>query len=259
VGQLKAMSNSTTDNQEAEVQGAALDDELEAQRRSEQAGKLVMSARLAARRSQRGEAKKLLAQALKIDSADIGALELLGDIFLEEAEQEKALQVFEHGCKCHPEYAPFEEKLAQVHLDIAEMENEKLLKEHARTAMIEGSLAVNDKLLDRKPALAMGLSMVVPGAGQFYNDEWEKAGVFFGAALLTLLGWFNPLMTGMHSVMRRGTAPLWGDAIAAISSGQRTLFWISLLVWVVVIMIAAIDATLTANRLNEARRQELGL
>jgi hypothetical protein len=260
------MSNSTADNQEAEVQHAAPDDDLAAQRRSEQAGKLVMSARLALRREQRAEAKKLLAQALKVDATDIGALELLGDIFMEDAEQEKALQVFEHGLKHHPEYAPFEEKLAQAHLDIAEMENDKLLKESATEAMKTGNFDVGDKLLDRKPALAMGLSVFVPGAGQVYNEEYEKAAMFFGLALLSLLGWFNTLFNKMRSMQdaaqaqgRRAFMPNMDEAISAMSSGQRTLFWGLVMVWTIVTIVAAVDATISATRFNEARRQHLGL
>ena len=259
------MNNSTADNQEAEVQGVAPEDDLATQRRSEQAGKLVMSARLALRREQRSEAKKLLAQALKVDATDIGALELLGDIFLEDAEQEKALQVFEHGRKHHPDHAPFEEKLAQAHLDIVEMENDKLLKENATEALKAGNFDVGDKLLDRKPSLAMGLSAIVPGAGQVYNEEYEKAAVLFGLALLSLLGWFNTLFNKMRSMQDAAQAggrrimPNMDEAINAMSSGQRTLFWGLVMMWIVIIILSAVDATISATRFNEARRQHLGL
>lgn len=232
-------------------------------RRTEEAGKLVMTARLNLRRGERSETKKLLAQALKIEPSDIGALEMLGDMFLEEAEQEKAIQVFEHGLKFHPDYAPFEEKMALAKIDIAEMERDQILKESALQNAIENGLDPGyDKLLDKKPSLALGLSAFVPGAGQFYNDEWEKGAAFFVLALCSLLSWFNILfnkMRAMQEVTGRKFMPRMDQALDALSSGQRTLFWFLMLTWIVVVFASAIDAALSANRLNEARRRELGL
>lgn len=235
--------------------------ELEAQRRSEQAGQLVMTARMTLRRGQRAEAKKTLAQALKVDPSDIGALELLGDIFLEDAEQEKAIQVFEHGRKFHPDYAPFEEKMAVARLDLAEVERDKLLKQE----VLELG-AISDKLLDKKPSLAMGLSIVVPGAGQFYNDQWEKAGVFFGLNLLIVLCWTNMIFSQMRAIQEAAKAgayrrfmPRIDQAIDAMSDGQRTFFWTLIALWIGLIVASAIEAGMSASRINDQRRRELGI
>ena len=238
--------------------------ELDKERRAEEAGKIVMTARLALRRNQRGEAKQLLAQALKVDSADIGALDMLGDMFLEEAEQEKAIQVFEHGLKHHPGHAPFEEKLGLARLDIAEMERDQLMKESAlQNAIANGLDPGYDKLLDKKPPLALGLSAVVPGAGQVYNDQYEKGAVFFALAVVTFLGGFNLLFNKMRSMQEasvgRRIMPRMDEALAAMSGGQRALFWLLVLLWIGVIIASAIDATLSATRFNENRRRELGL
>jgi ABC-type Mn2+/Zn2+ transport system permease subunit len=35
----------------------------------------------------------------------------------------------------------------------------------------------------RSPALAIGLSAVIPGGGQLYNQKWLKSGVFMGTEL----------------------------------------------------------------------------
>lgn len=232
--------------------------ELEAERRSEQAGQLVMTARMTLRRGERAEAKKTLAQALKVDPSDIGALELLGDIFLEDAEQEKAIQVFEHGQKCHPDYAPFEEKMAVARLDLAEVERDKLLKQD-----ILESGGISDKLLDKKPALALGLSVLVPGAGQFYNDEWEKAGIHFALWLAALSCWSYPLMTHLRRVWNEAKGqrfvPGIGDAIDAMSSGTQFFFWLMMFAWLMVYVASAIDATTVAARINDQRRRELGI
>ena len=238
--------------------------ELDKQRRAEEAGKIVMTARMTLRRGERSEAKKLLAQALKIDPSDIGALDMLGDMFLEDAEQEKAIQVFAHGLKFHPEHAPFEEKMALAKLDIAEMEREQLMKEMALKNAIDNGLEPGfDKLLDRKPSLALGLSAVVPGAGQIYNDQYEKAAVFFILSLCFLLAWFNLLLNKMRAMQEasvgRRIMPRMDQALDAMSSGQHTLFWLLVLAWIAVIIASAADAALCATRLNEARRREAGL
>ncbi|HEY0075300.1 MAG TPA: hypothetical protein VGB77_14465 [Abditibacteriaceae bacterium] len=238
--------------------------ELDKERRAEEAGKVVMTARLALRRNQRGEARKLLAQALKIDPSDIGALDMLGDMFLEDAEQEKAIQVFEHGLKHHPDHAPFEEKLGLARLDIAEMERDQLMKESALQNAIANSLDPGyDKLLDKKPPLALGLSVIVPGAGQLYNDEYEKGGVFLAVWALIGLSWFNLLFNKMRAMQEasvgRRIMPSMAQAIEAMSGGQRAFFWLLVLLWLAVIIAAAADAMLSATRLNEDRRRQLGL
>lgn len=236
-------------------------DDLEQLRRSEQAGQLVMTARMTLRRGQKSEAKKQLAQALKIDPSDIGALELLGDIFLEDAEQEKAIQVFEHGLKCHPDYAPFEEKLGQAHIDIAEMERDKQRQQDVLELGI-----VSDKLLDKKPSLAMGLSLIVPGAGQVYNDQYEKAAMHFGFWIVLLLTWSTMLFSQMRAIQNLAKAgqyrrymPRIDEAIDAMSSGQRAFFWVLIGIWILVILVSATDAMSTASRLNDERRRDLGI
>jgi tetratricopeptide (TPR) repeat protein len=238
--------------------------ELDKERRAEEAGKVVMTARLALRRNQRVEARKLLAQALKIDPSDIGALDMLGDMFLEDAEQEKAIQVFEHGLKHHPEHAPFEEKLGLAKLDLAEMERDQLMKESAlQNAIANGLDPGYDKLLDKKPPLALGLSVIVPGAGQLYNDEYEKGGAFFALWFFIGLGWFNLLFNKMRAMQEasvgRHIMPSMAQAIEAMSSGQRAFFWFLVLLWLAVMIAAATDAALSATRLNEERRRQLGL
>lgn len=238
--------------------------ELEQARRAEEAGKVVMTARLALRRNQRGEAKKLLAQALKIDPSDIGALDMLGDMFLEDAEQEKAIQVFEHGLKHHPDYAPFEEKLGLARLDIAEMERDQLMKESAlQNAIANGLDPGYDKLLDKKPPLALGLSVIVPGAGQFYNDQYEKGGVFLAAWALIGLSWFNLLFNKMRAMQEASVGqrimPTMAQAIEAMSGGQRVVFWFLVVLWIAVIIASAVEAMMSATRFNEDRRRQLGL
>ena len=238
--------------------------ELEQARRAEEAGKIVMTARLALRRNQRDEAKKLLAQALKVNSTDIGALDMLGDVFLEEAEQEKAIQVFEHGLKHHPGHAPFEEKLGLARLDLAEMERDQLMKESAlQNAIANGLDPGYDKLLDKKPSLALGLSAVVPGAGQLYNDQYEKGGVFFALWALIGLSWFNLLFNKMRAMQEaavgRKIMRRMDEALAAMSGGQRAMFWLLVLLWIGVIVASAIEAAQSATRSNENRRRELGL
>ena len=112
---------------------------------------MLMAARREVRRGNRDKARQLLQQIFAVEPTDLGALELLGDIFMEEGEQEKALKVFERGQKYHPRHKAFEEKIALCHLDLAEMERDRLLREQV---LEQGD---TDKLLDRKPGLACSL------------------------------------------------------------------------------------------------------
>lgn len=247
------MSEGTADKQARAVKEAH---QTTSWRRVEETGQLVMSARMALRRGQRDEGKKLLNEALKVDPTDIGALELLGDLFLEDAEQEKAIRVFEHGLKYHPKHAAFEEKRALAQLDLTEMERDRMLREQV---VETGDI---DKWMDKKPALALGLSITLPGAGQFYNDQPERAAVFFALAFGTLCGWFYPLSNAVATAQKqagRRSLPGLDEALGFMSGGTQFFFWLMLVSWVAIHAVSAYDAQLGALRFNEMRRRNLGI
>src|SRR5947207_5666523 len=91
--------------------------------RSEEVGKVVMLARSALRKGDNDEGRRRLMQALALDPSDCAAIELLGDLYMAEGEQEKAVRVFTKGLSFHPHYRPFEEKMALCYLDLDEMKH----------------------------------------------------------------------------------------------------------------------------------------
>lgn len=222
--------------------------DLEALRRAEAAGAHVMAARNALRKGERNRAKELIKEAFAANPGDIAAIELLGDMFLEEGETEKALGLFERAHQAHPEHIAFEEKLAICRLDLAEMENDRL----ARQMLLEqGDLGKGD---ERSPSKAMTLSLLLPGAGQFYNDENEKGTAYLVAGLISFLAWVYPLLTAL-SKQRFD----FGNAISSMSGLQSASFYLGLTIWTGLYVASLVGAGASAKQYNEARRASLGL
>lgn len=84
--------------------------------------------------------------------------------------------------------------------------------------------AVNAEDPRHSPALAGALSVVLPGAGQFYNGQWAKGGAYLAGTTLLLgtslvalrpgtSGYFHGSMTGPDVVSLAGAA-LYGASIA---------------------------------------------
>lgn len=222
-----------------------------AQRLAEKSGSLVMQARRAQRQQNRREAMKLLQQALSIAPTDIHALELLGDLFLEDAEQEKALKAFEYGLKHHPGHRAFEEKIALCILDI---EEEKRLRARNESLL---ELGVTESWMNLSPNRAFGLSALLPGAGHVYAEENERAAWVLGSYVFTTVGWSLPLYLGMKAAAASGVKGLSGGISAALA-GMNTLvvlwFWLMFAAGIGVYVFAIFDAMAAVERSNERRK-----
>lgn len=207
-----------------------------------------MAARNALRKGERNRAKELIKEAFAANPGDIAAIELLGDMFLEEGETEKALGLFERAHQAHPEYVAFEEKMAICRLDLAEMENDRL----ARQLLLEqGDTGKGD---ERSPTKAMTLSLLLPGAGQFYNDENEKGIAYLVGGLVSFLAWVYPLL----SVLPRQKFDF-GGAMRAMSGLQAGSFYLGITIWSGLYVASLVGAGASAKRYNEERRALLGL
>jgi len=226
---------------------ATLDPQLQQQLQQEKVGALVMTARRALRQGNKKEARQELKKALQLDVNDCGALELLGEYFMAEGEQEKALEVLERGHKLHPSHASFEKNIALCILDIEEMKRSK--EQHMTLGEDDP-----DQWMDRKPFIAACLS-VLPGAGQYYNGDEVTAGVLFGGWLLTLIGWFLPLMTALKN-LPRDAEHTFSLAVAQMSGAGRVWFWLMFAIWVGFYVYALVDALVGAARANARRRFE---
>ncbi|RKY61635.1 MAG: hypothetical protein DRP95_02590 [Candidatus Latescibacterota bacterium] len=58
----------------------------------------------------------------------------------------------------------------------------------ALKARLEAPVSPEDA--HKSPALAFGLSLILPGAGQAYEGRWAPAALFFGAELVSWTGWY---------------------------------------------------------------------
>ena len=58
--------------------------------------------------------------------------------------------------------------------------------------LLEGE-PTTDPWLDLKPNRALGLSLLLPGAGHVYNGDIARGVAFLGAMVVTFCGWFLPL------------------------------------------------------------------
>lgn len=232
---------------------------LEALQRAEKAGALVMAARSAQRRGQKEAVRAALRQALQLAPGDAGALEVLGDLYLEEGEQAKAIAVFEKGLQVHPRHAAFEEKIAIAKLDLAEMETDRIRRE---LFLQQGD---TEKWQDKNPGLAASLSLVLPGAGQFYNDEYERGAAMFGVAVVSLLAWFWPLSAAMSRVTQAlplgQTLPpnaIVSQALANLG-GASLFIYLLMLVWIATYLFSAWDAAQLSIAAAEARKRSIGI
>jgi tetratricopeptide (TPR) repeat protein len=223
------------------------DSGLQDQLRQEKVGALVMGARRALRRGDKVTAKSELQKALKMDVNDCGALELLGEFYMAEGEQEKAIEVLEKGHKLYPKHAVFEKNIALCILDLEEMKRGK-------TQVAALGAVDPDSWMDRKPLYAAIFS-VLPGAGQVYNGDNVSAAIIFGIWAVTSLGWYIPLMNAMKQLSASVT-PTWSSAIQQMGGFTRGWFWLMFAISVGVSVYALIDAIVGANRANARRRQE---
>lgn len=232
--------------------GNFLHNDLESLKRSEAAAGRVMAARNALRKGERERAKVLIKEAFAENPGDLAALDFLGDMLLEDGETEQALRLFERALKAHPGNANFEEKLAICRLDLAEIEADKQMRHN----LILGE--ENSKIFERSLAKSITLSLLLPGAGQFYNDENEKGAAYLAAGVVSSIAWFYPLW---NSLSRLPTAQRldFSTAIHSMIGIEPVLFYIGATVWSGVYAASLIGAMTSTKSYNEARRVALGL
>lgn len=224
--------------------------DLTALRRQEEAGSLLMAARNALRKGERQAAIRLIKEVFAVVPGDVGALDLLGDIYLEEGETEKALKLYERAFQMHPTHAPFEEKLAICRLDLAEIHSDQETKKALLEAGDLSALKADTGLATR----AAALSLLVPGMGQFLNDEVDKAWAHLAGAVLLGLGWVQPLGWAISQANReRAQATGLGTEVSNHLAPWAWLFWPCLLAWLGLCLYSAWEARQAA--LEIARRE----
>jgi len=219
---------------------------------AEQVGSLLIQVRAALRRGESGAAQELLKQLFQLDPGNLEAIELLGDLYLQEGETAKAAELFGRAVKLHPKHPGFEEKLAVSLLDLAEIESDKL----ARAQVME--TGVLDKSEDRSTEKALVLSLFIPGAGQFLNEENEKGTVLAVTGLIAFAGWMYGFLDAISSLPKPQRTD-WLLAISDLQGLDAVLFYVLLPLWLAVYAFSAYDAVKSASRYNAERRRVLGL
>ena len=232
--------------------------ELHSLAAQEEANKHLMAARMRVRKGEREEAYGEIKRAFAAHPGDRGAIEMLGDLYLEDGETEKALALYERALKAHQGYAPFEEKLAICRLDLAEIEADRAVKTSGDPLALLQSQAQLNQIYERVPHKAVSLSLFLPGAGQFYNDEIEKGVAFLSAGLVSFVAWFYPMWTQASKLPTSQRFDFLA-AIGALRGGWSVLFWLALLSWIAVYIASMVDAGKTAAAFNKSRRNVLGL
>lgn len=225
---------------------------VDALRRSEAVAGCLMAARNALRKGERERAREHVKEAFAHSPGDIAALDLLGDMLLEDGETQQALRLFERALKAHPGNANFEEKLGICRLDLAEIEADKQLRQGVILGDEKG------KIFERSLAKAATLSLMLPGAGQFYNDENEKGTGYLVAGIVSSIAWFYPLWSSL-SRLPKGQRLDFAAAMHAMSGIEPMLFYLGATAWSGIYTASLIGAMTSTKRYNEARRIALGL
>jgi tetratricopeptide (TPR) repeat protein len=175
-------------------------------------------------RQQWGSAETLVREALKLAPEDIQGLELLGDLLSEKGSVDEALEVYRKAFALQPAKASLEEKIARGVLQKAEDEHERI------TAELLFNTPRSVKSQKRNQTVAVLLSTICPGGGQFFNGQYVKGGIFLGFGLLAL-GFGGPdamkLFLGMAGPLPRGEEP--NGMLAAVGMVGGLIWLASLL------------------------------
>lgn len=203
---------------------------------------LLVTANLQRMRGQLADAEDTCRKVLNIAPKDMKTRELLGDILVECGKLDTALVEYRSALESAPGVPSLEKKFAKVTLDIAERERQKSV---ARD-MLENPRKYTTRA--RKPGMALLLAMV-PGLGQFYNHEFVKGGIIFGAFLLFMLAWAVSIaitpMRSVHSLQ---------EFLYSIPSLVMLLGFLAFAAYVY----GLIDAPLTAGKSSKADDKQIG-
>jgi tetratricopeptide (TPR) repeat protein len=177
------------------------------------------------------EAEARCRAALELVPDEATGLEMLGDLLRDRGKVEEACELYRRASEAAPQRPSPEKKFAEVMLEIAERQRLRdaahLLLEHPPSP----------KEQQRNMMMALLLSVLFPGLGQFYNREPIKGGLLVAGALICLWLGGDALFRLLFTVS------------AARPSGSVSSFgaWIGLL-GCVLWLYGVIDAVVTAQK-----------
>jgi tetratricopeptide (TPR) repeat protein len=150
-------------------------------RNQEQIDRLLREANVFRVRRQFEQAEERCRAALEIAPADSGVLEMLGDLLREQDQVEKAAEQYRLALEQDPNRAVLEKKYAELALALAERQRQRDLAQ----LVLENPAAFRAPKKKKNVAIALFLSLVWPGLGQFYIAEGlDVKGVILAVASL---------------------------------------------------------------------------
>ena len=129
--------------------------------------------------------------------------------------------------------------------EIAEITREPVMK------MEEGFI----KSKKKNPWLASGLSLLIPGTGQFYNDQQKKGLPQLGVALAGagLMWW--AVKDNYETWDSYENNPSWNALDWIDEDGDDKLFYLGTPLWLGSLVWSVVDANRSANRINQEGEQ----
>jgi tetratricopeptide (TPR) repeat protein len=192
---------------------------------------LLREANIHRLRGQTLEAEERCRAALELQPEEATALEMLGDLLRERGRLDEAAEQYQSAIAAAPERLSAERKFAELTLELAERQR---LRDQAAFLLSNPPSTVQQR---RNVTLALLLSAIFPGLGQFYNQQWLK-GCILAVAVLICLGLGGDallrLVFTIASARPAGAVSQWGAWFGFLGF----VFW----------LYAVIDAVVTAQK-----------
>jgi tetratricopeptide (TPR) repeat protein len=187
----------------------------------EAAEKMLRDAHIHRMRGQWAVAEDLVRKALELAPDDAQGREMLGDLFVEKDKLEEALAEYRRAQEIQPDRGLLEEKIARAVLRKDEEERERI----AAQLLIDSPKGQQHRR--RAANIAVLMSLLCPGAGQFFNGQAVKAGVILGCWGLGLFFGAGDLITfvlGLAGALRKHAEQ--PDGFRAMLGAIAVIIWI---------------------------------
>jgi tetratricopeptide (TPR) repeat protein len=153
---------------------------METQQTQEKADALLREANVLRLRGQTAEAEDRCRAALELVPDEATALEMLGDLLRGRGRLEEAADLYRRSATAAPQRPSPETKFAEITLELAERQR---LRDTAALLLQHPPSPEQQR---RNVMMALLLSGLFPGLGQFYNREAVKGGLLVAGSLLCL-------------------------------------------------------------------------
>lgn len=232
------------------------------QLKRERVGTALTAARLAYRRSLLDEAYRQCREVLLVHEDSAEAHELMGEILRDQNQLLAAQEEFRRALELDPNLINAEEKIGLISLE----QDSQLRFEQRRQALVEN--AAQRQLEERQPLRAAGLSLFIPGGGQWYNEDTTRAAVLFCVVVGSLLCWLLPTLGAFNEIrfdrpdlIRKGQFPGPGLVVTHLQAKGMVYWWVLLnaLVCFGGWLYGVVEAGLTAARETRFLRRQWGI